>query len=185
MDKKKVLLAAMAAVLLVLTLLNVRLLLSGRVAREVHTSDVVYDTTVRVDTVRVVEPVAKDSVVTRYVVARLALADSAISCRDTSYSCHDTAIVCQELSRHGVAKTVARDSVAVVVPITQKEYADSTYRAWVSGYMARLDSIEVYSRRETVRRTARRWGVGLTAGYGFGKDGLTPWVGLGLMWRVF
>lgn len=38
------------------------------------------------------------------------------------------------------------DSVALCLPITQKEYVDSTYHAWVSGYDASLDSIEVYQR---------------------------------------
>lgn len=43
------------------------------------------------------------------------------------------------------------DTVWTTVPRMQKRYEDSTYTAWVSGYEARLDSIHVY--RQTVTRT--------------------------------
>ena len=37
------------------------------------------------------------------------------------------------------------DSVDVILPVIQKEYRDSTYSAWVSGYQdVNLDSIEIY-----------------------------------------
>lgn len=66
-----------------------------------------------------------------------------------------------------------------VVMREQAVYEDSLYRAWVSGYRPRLDSIEVYPR--TVYQTVtndiyhpvivkpkkKRWGLGLQAGYGY------------------
>lgn len=83
-----------------------------------------------------------------------------------------------------------KDSVRAVVPITQKVYADSTYKAWVSGYNPRLDSIRVYrqtivtTKTETVVRK-RRIGIGVQAGYGYGFQyrGLEPYVGLGVSWN--
>lgn len=83
-----------------------------------------------------------------------------------------------------------KDSVRAVVPITQKVYADSTYKAWVSGYNPRLDSIQVYrqtvvtTKTETVVRK-RRIGIGVQAGYGYGFQyrGLEPYVGLGVSWN--
>ena len=83
-----------------------------------------------------------------------------------------------------------KDSVRAVVPITQKVYADSTYRAWVSGYNPKLDSIQVYrqtvvtTKTETVVRK-RRIGIGVQAGYGYGfrYGGLEPYVGLGVSWN--
>lgn len=83
-----------------------------------------------------------------------------------------------------------KDSVRAVVPITQKTYADSTYKAWVSGYNPRLDSIQVYNRTivttktETVVRK-RRIGIGVQAGYGYGFQhrGIEPYVGLGVSWN--
>ena len=78
------------------------------------------------------------------------------------------------------------------IPITQKEYRDSTYRAWVSGYMATLDSIEVYRRNVfttqtiTVRKKAPRMSVGVVGGYGYGirSKQLEPFIGVGFSWRL-
>lgn len=66
-----------------------------------------------------------------------------------------------------------------VVMWEQAYYEDSLYRAWVSGYRPRLDSLQVYPR--TVYQTVtndvyhpvlikpkkKRWGFGLQAGYGY------------------
>jgi hypothetical protein len=63
-----------------------------------------------------------------------------------------------------------------------KEYQDSNYYAKVSGVAPRLDEIRVYPRtiyqteyiyRDIVQKN-KRWGLGLSAGYGVGKNGLTP-----------
>lgn len=63
-----------------------------------------------------------------------------------------------------------------------KEYRDSSYYAKVSGVAPRLDEIRVYPRtiyqteyvyRDIVQKN-KRWGIGLSAGYGVGKNGLTP-----------
>lgn len=83
------------------------------------------------------------------------------------------------------------DTTFVVLPRTQKEYSDSLYRAWVSGYKPALDSIEVYRRTEYIHTTEtifpkpRKWSVGVQAGIGAGKDGLTPYVGIGLSYSIF
>lgn len=43
------------------------------------------------------------------------------------------------------------DSVQVELPYISKEYQDSTYRAWVSGFQdVNLDSIEVYQKTKTI-----------------------------------
>ena len=66
------------------------------------------------------------------------------------------------------------------LPITQKIYKDSLYTAYVSGYRAKLDSIEVYSKTRTVfvreRVKRKRFGLGVQAGYGFSGNKLTPYV---------
>ena len=104
------------AVLVLSVLLNV-LLWRGLERRGEDDRGVVrIDTIVVRDTVRVVEArVAKEEVV-RY---------------DTVYLC--------------IIDTIAKtDSIEVVVPITQKVYEDSLYKAWVSGYNQRLDSLLLY-----------------------------------------
>lgn len=126
--------------------------------------------TVRVtltDTVRIARPVTRDSVVIRYVTARLPVV------RDTV---------------HVIAREEC-DSAEVEIPVMRKRYADSTYTAWVSGYNPSLDSIHVYPRHEvvtitnTVRRKPKRWSVGLSAGYGMTPKGFQPYVGAGVTWR--
>ena len=75
------------------------------------------------------------------------------------------------------------DSVEVELPITQTVYEDSTYRAWVSGFDARLDSIEVYRPIRyvtmTVKEPQSRWSWGLQMGMGMTPKGLQPYLGIG------
>lgn len=67
------------------------------------------------------------------------------------------------------------DSVFVEVPIEVRQYADSTYRAQVSGWHPSLDWIEVFARTQTITSTivkeAPRWSLGVTAGPGLLYDG--------------
>lgn len=82
-----------------------------------------------------------------------------------------------------------RDTVLIYLPITQKVYRDSLYTAYVSGYRAKLDSIEVYGRTRdiTIRETPRRkrWGLGLQVGYGTAGNKASPFVGVGVSYNLF
>lgn len=63
-----------------------------------------------------------------------------------------------------------------------KEYQDSNYYAKVSGVAPRLDELQIFPK--TVYQTQyiyrdiyhkpKRWGLGLSTGYGFGKGGFGP-----------
>ena len=84
------------------------------------------------------------------------------------------------------------DSVQVLMPITQKQYNDSSYTAWVSGYKPSLDSIYVYPRHDvvtitnTIRLKPKRWGIGLNVGYGITpKNGMQPYIGVGVSCNLF
>lgn len=79
------------------------------------------------------------------------------------------------------------DTIYVPVPITQKEYSTADYRAWVSGYNAALDSIDVFPRTIyiTKKTPTRRWGLGIVAGYGVGRSGLSPYLGFGGYYRIW
>lgn len=83
------------------------------------------------------------------------------------------------------------DTLYLTVPRTQRKYEkDSLYRAWVSGYKPQLDSIYVFPKVTTVTVTEitrippRRWGVGVIGGYGVGKSGLSPFVGVGVYYNM-
>lgn len=73
----------------------------------------------------------------------------------------------------------------IQIPITQKEYEDSTYHAWVSGYEPNLDSIYVFPKTVTVTKNIghvinKRWGLGLQVGMGYNGTKLTPYIGIGV-----
>lgn len=80
-----------------------------------------------------------------------------------------------------------KEPVYVPVPITSKEYKTDNYRMSISGYKPNLDDIEIYRRTEYITRTIspRRWGIGAIAGYGIGKNGLSPYVGVGVYYRIW
>lgn len=86
-----------------------------------------------------------------------------------------------------ISGDTVRDTIYVPVPITQKEYRTEDYRAWVSGYRPSLDSVWVYPKTERIyiREKQRRWGLGVIAGYGIGKNGLSPYVGVGGFYRIW
>lgn len=123
------------------------------------------------DTVTYRKPVAVDSVVIRYVAAKMPVA-----------STQDSVIRLEE----------PHDSADVAVPITQKVYRDTAYTAWVSGYMPSLDSISI--RQSThyvtgyVPAKRKRWGVGVHAGYGVTAERnprFAPYIGIGITYNLF
>lgn len=85
-----------------------------------------------------------------------------------------------------VSGDTIRDTV--YLPITQKVYKDSLYTAYVSGYRAKLDSIEVYSRRQTIyvreRMKRKHWGLGVQTGYGWNENGRGVYVGVGISYNL-
>ena len=71
----------------------------------------------------------------------------------------------------------------------QKESKNDIYHAWVSGYDAQLDSIHVF--RETIKETKtiyakpKKFHIGLQAGYGITNKGLSPYIGIGVSYRLY
>ena len=77
----------------------------------------------------------------------------------------------------------AADSADVLVPIVSKVYSDSNFRAVVSGFEARLDSLVVYPRQTAILPRASRpgkWSLGVTAGACLSPRGISPGVTVGL-----
>ena len=90
-----------------------------------------------------------------------------------------------------------QDSVQVELPYIRKEYKDSTYRAWVSGFQdVNLDSIQVYQKTKTIqinntnyitKYKNRPFSVGIQTGYGYdlmNKRAL-PFIGIGVQYNLF
>lgn len=116
------------------------------------------------DTVRVTEPVIVDRVVM------------------------DTMLV--EVSN----PIVYHDTTYLQLPREWVTYQDSLYKAVVSGYIPRLEEIEVYPTKEIVTIQTERtvtvpgkthWGVGVHAGYGVTVKGdLSPYIGVGVSYNI-
>lgn len=85
--------------------------------------------------------------------------------------------------------SIKGDSVSVAIPITQKEYETEKYKAWVSGYRAKLDSIDVYDRTRTITEREiprrKRFGLGLQVGYGLTGNKASPYIGIGISYDLF
>lgn len=129
-------------------------------------SEKVCDTTkvTIVDSVKKSFPVPVDSIVVRYITRSLPIASDSAT------------------------KQLRSDSVKVQIPISQKVYEDTLYRAYISGYEPNLDSITIKQRTNYITHTIRdkesRFRIGLQAGYGLTPKGMQPYVGVGLSYRL-
>lgn len=117
-----------------------------------------------VDSVKKSFPLPVDSFVVRYITKSLPIAiDSA-------------------------TKQLRSDSVKVQIPISQKVYEDTLYKAYVSGYEPKLDSITIKQKTTYITHTIRdkesRFRIGLQAGYGLTPKGMMPYFGVGLSYRL-
>ena len=135
-------------------------LLITRCTNKAATEPTLRDTIV--DTIKVIKPIAVDSVVTRYKWVNVERAK-------------DTTIV-NEVSE------VVFDTIQVRLPIESKHYTSVNYDAWVSGYEPSLDSIKVYQRE--VKPKQSRWSIGLQGGVGLTPKGVQPYIGVGVSYRL-
>jgi len=80
------------------------------------------------------------------------------------------------------------DTVFVQLPREQLEWTDSLATVWVSGYRPAVDSVRHYTATQiitvTERTPAPRWALGIQAGVGAGRAGLTPYVGVGVTYNL-
>ncbi|WP_441342880.1 DUF6808 domain-containing protein [Parabacteroides goldsteinii] len=115
------------------------------------------DTVIIVDTLRDTVPVTVRETVTKYI----------------------------QVPADTIVKYIKGDTV--FLPVIQKEYSTPDYHAWVSGYNAALDSIYFFPKTVYVTQKipARRWGLGIIGGYGAGRSGLSPYIGVGVYYRIW
>ena len=89
------------------------------------------------------------------------------------------------------------DTVQVELPYIQKEYRDSTYSAWVSGYKdVNLDSIRVFQHNkivqinnqiERIKYKNKHWHIGpsVGVGYDFKNNRVAPYLGVSVQYSIF
>ena len=92
---------------------------------------------------------------------------------------------------------IKQDFVQVKLPYIQKEFKDSLYEAWVSGYQeVNLDSIRIFKEKQIIeinntnyitKYKNRPFSVGIQAGYGydFMNKCTLPYIGIGVQYNLF
>lgn len=91
-----------------------------------------------------------------------------------------------------IVKLILSDSTALL-PIECAIYQDSTekakYTAFLSGFRPVLDSIHIETfatdRIITIEKPQKRFGVGIQTGVGVAKDGFSPYIGVGVQYRLW
>jgi hypothetical protein len=84
-----------------------------------------------------------------------------------------------------------RDTLYVFLEREQIRWEDSLSVVYASGVRPEIDSVIHYAERmvivkeiPVVRVKKTRWGVGIQAGAGATRDGLTPYVGVGVSYNI-
>lgn len=84
-----------------------------------------------------------------------------------------------------ISGDTVRDTVFVPMPVTQRVYEGDNYRAYVSGYNPKLDSIYIYNNYIYVKEDRKRFGIGAGVGLGIGRGGVSPYIGVSLYYKLF
>lgn len=86
---------------------------------------------------------------------------------------------------------LVHDTTYMYLPREYKVYQDSSYRAVVSGFEPRLDSIETYNATKIVAietappsKPRSRWSISIHAGYGMSREGLSPTLSAGVSYSL-
>ena len=185
--------------------------------RDGVTSETVRDTITYVDTIAYYQPVLRDSTVLRYVMRVLPVKgrDSLTTNKTDTFLAEkyaqnngenirimrNSGCARQNSKEFGSAlagaeippqyASVGNDSAAVAIPITQKRYEGNDYRAYISGYEPRLDSIFVYPKTSVVHERSykppNKWHIGITGGFGYGlrSNRAEPSIGIGITYSIF
>lgn len=84
-----------------------------------------------------------------------------------------------------------RDTLYVILAREQIRWEDSLSVVYASGVMPQVDSVIHYTESLIITKEIpviqvkkTRWGLGVQAGVGAGKGGLTPYVGVGVSYNI-
>ena len=80
------------------------------------------------------------------------------------------------------------DTVFVYLPQESIVWQDDRCIVYAHGINPQVDSVTHFNSGAVVTRTVterpKRWGIGISAGYGMSKDGLSPYIGLGISYNI-
>ena len=137
------------------------------------------DTVRLVDTLRYVIPAPVRDTIVRYVRVTAPIAPQPPDTAARAVAATDTM-----RSISGIA-----DTAAVIIPITSRTYSTTEFTATVSGYQPSLDSITIHAPRTIITNNppaakSKPWGIGIAAGIGAGRGGITPFIGITLQYSL-
>ena len=80
------------------------------------------------------------------------------------------------------------DTVFVYLPQESIVWQDDRCIVYAHGINPQVDSVTHFNSSAVVTRAVtgrpKRWGIGVSAGYGMSKDGLSPYIGLGISYNI-
>ena len=171
MKKAVIILALLLAISAAYNIIYIRARVSGGADGQARP-----DTVRLVDTLRYVSPAPTRDTIIRYVRVRLPSTPPAPDNPGNS----------AEYAEKAAADT---DTAAVIIPITSRTYSTPEFTATVSGYQPSLDSIAIHAPRTIITNNppaakSKPWGIGIAAGIGTGRGGITPFIGITLQYSL-
>ena len=171
MKKAVIILALLLAISAAYNIIYIRARVSGGTDGQTRP-----DTVRLVDTLRYVSPAPVRDTIIRYVRVRLPSTPPAPVNPGNS----------AESAEKAAADT---DTAAVIIPITSRTYSTPEFTATVSGYLPSLDSITIHAPRTIITNNppaakSKPWGIGIAAGIGAGRGGITPFIGITLQYSL-
>lgn len=174
MKKAVIILALLLAISAAYNIIYICARMSGGTDGQART-----DTVRLVDTLRYDSPAPVSDTIVRYVRVTAPIAPQPPDTAARAVATTDTM-----RSINGIA-----DTAAVLLPITQRTYTAPEYTAYVSGYLPSLDSITIHAPRTIITNNqpaakSKPWGIGIAAGIGAGRGGITPFIGITLQYSL-
>ena len=174
MKKAVFILTLLLAISAALNIIYIRARVSGGAAEQTRT-----DTVRLVDTLRYVSPAPVRDTIVRYVRVTAPIAPQPPDTAARAVAATDTMS-----SINGI-----QDTAAVIIPITSRTYSTPEFTATVSGYLPSLDSITIHAPRTIITNKppaakSKPWGIGIAAGIGVGRGGITPFIGITLQYSL-
>ena len=172
MKKSVIILALLLTISAALNIIYIRARVSGGADGQAHP-----DTVRLVDTLRYVSPAPTRDTIIRYVRVPVELPRP-----DNPANPGNSA----ESAEKAAADT---DTAAVMIPITSRTYSTPEFTATVSGYQPSLDSITIHAPRTIITNNppavkSKPWSIGIAAGIGAGRGGITPFIGITLQYSL-
>ena len=174
MKKAVIILAILLAISASYNIIYIRARMSGGTDGQTRP-----DTVRLVDTLRYVSPAPVRDTIVRYVRVTAPIAPQPPDTAARAVAATDTL-----RAMHGIA-----DTAAVIIPITSRTYSTPEFTATVSGYQPSLDSITIHAPRTIITNNppaakSKPWGIGIAAGIGTGRGGITPFIGITLQYSL-